>query len=123
VSLFAELERRDVIRMAGLYLVAESLRIIDAHLAARPARINALAPLTLMRMGEIERGLEVFASRPTSNDPLFLGEVIGTRLVPTVWASPEFPEFLRKTNIAAYWDAFGAPEHCRRLTNGDYRCE
>jgi TolB-like protein len=103
--------------------ITESLRIIDAHLAARPARINALVPLTLVRMGDIERGLEVFASHPTSNDPLFLGAVMGTRLVPTVWASPAFPEFLRKTGIAAYWDEFGAPEHCRKLSNGDYRCE
>ena len=102
---------------------AASLRIIDAHLAGQAARINALVPLTLLRMGEIERGLALFASRPTSNDSLFLGEVMGTRLYPQAWASPAFPGFLRSTGIAAYWDEFGPPEHCRKDTDGDYRCE
>ncbi len=103
--------------------IAQSARIIDDYLAAGPSRINALVPLTLIRMGEVERGLTLFADRLTSNDALFLGEVLGTRLYPEVWASPAFPEFLRKTGIAAYWDEFGAPEHCRKLANGDYRCE
>ena len=38
-------------------------------------------------------------------------------------ASPAFPEFLRKTGIAAYWDEFGAPEQCRKAENEDYLCE
>jgi TolB-like protein len=101
----------------------QARRIIDAHLAARPSRINALVPLTLLRMGQIERGLDVFAGGLTSNDPLLLGEVMGTRLVTQAWASPAFPAFLRDTGIAAYWDEFGPPEHCRKLDNGDYRCE
>ncbi len=103
--------------------IAQSARIIDDYLAAGPSRINALVPLTLVRMGEVERGLELFSTRATSNDSLFLGDVLGTRLYPQVWASPAFPEFLRKTNIAAYWDEFGPPEHCAKLENGDYRCE
>ena len=101
----------------------QAQRIIDAHLAARPSRINALVPLTLIRIGEIERGLDVFAGGLTSNDPLLLGEVMGTRLVTQAWASPAFPAFLRDTGIAAYWDEFGPPDHCRKLDNGDYRCE
>jgi hypothetical protein len=48
---------------------------------------------------------------------------MGTRLVTQAWASPAFPDFLIKTGIAAYWDEFGPPEHCRKLPNGDYRCE
>ncbi len=103
--------------------IAQSARIIDNYLAAGPSRINALVPLTLVRMGEVERGLELFSTLATSNDSLFLGEVLGTRLYPKVWASPAFPEFLRKTGIAAHWDEFGPPEHCRKLASGDYRCE
>lgn len=38
-------------------------------------------------------------------------------------ASPGFPAFLRKTGIAEYWDRFGAPEHCRKDADGDYRCD
>lgn len=100
-----------------------ALRIIDRYLADRPSRISPVVPLALLWMGETGRGLALFASHLTSNDPVFLGEVVGTRLYPEAWASPAFPEFLRKTGIAAYWDAFGAPEHCRKDANGDYRCE
>jgi TolB-like protein len=103
--------------------IEQSRRIIEAYLAAKPARINAVVPLTLVRIGDIDRGLEMFANEATSNDPLFLGEVMGTRLVNQVWASPAFPEFLRKAGIAAYWDEFGSPGHCRKLENGDYFCE
>jgi TolB-like protein/Tfp pilus assembly protein PilF len=100
-----------------------TLRIIDDYLAAAPPRINALVPLTLIRIGEIERGLTLFAEHPTSNDSLFLGEVLGTRHQAEAWASPVFPDFLLKTGIAEYWDEFGAPEHCRKDAGGDYRCE
>lgn len=110
-------------RVGDPVAIEQARRIIEAHLAARPARINALVPLTLLRMGEVERGLDVFAKGPTSFDAVFLGEVLGTRLVPQAWASPAFPAFLRRTGIAAYWDEFGPPAHCRKLDNGDYRCE
>ncbi|NGX15815.1 hypothetical protein [Wenzhouxiangella sp. XN24] len=97
--------------------------IIDDYLEGTTGRINALVPMTLVAMGDIERGLGVFADNPTTNDPLFLGEVLGTRWYPDVWTSPAFPAFLRKTGIADYWDRFGVPAHCRKEASGDYRCE
>lgn len=102
---------------------AQSLRIIDRYLADRPPRISALVPMALVWMGETERGLALFAEHPTANDPFFLGEVLGTRLYPAALASQAFPGFLRKTGIAAYWDEFGPPGHCRKFANGDYRCD
>jgi len=100
-----------------------ALAIIEAHLAAGHARINSLVPLTLVAMGEIERGLTLFAANPTSNDALFLGEIMDIRSYPGVWTSPAFPAFLRQTGLADYWDRFGAPEQCRKDAAGDYRCE
>lgn len=97
--------------------------IIDDYLAGSPMRINSLVPLTLLAMGEAERGLEVFADYPSNNDSMFLGEVLGTRFYPEAWASPAFPAFLQKTGIATYWDRFGAPAHCRKDADGNYRCE
>lgn len=110
-------------RVGDAEAVTQSLRIIDEHLESAPPRISALAALTLIRIGQVERGLMLFAEHPTSNDALYLGEVLGTRLYPEAWASPAFPEFLRKTGIAAYWDEFGGPTHCRKDASGDYRCE
>jgi TolB-like protein len=100
----------------------QASKIIDEYLATGPRRINPTVPLTLLRMGQIERGLALFADHSTSNEALFLGEVMGTRLYPEVWASPAFPAFLRKTGIAAYWDEYGPPAPCRKDAEGDYRC-
>jgi TolB-like protein/tetratricopeptide (TPR) repeat protein len=100
-----------------------SRALIDDYLATSPARINALVPLTLISMGDVDRGLEVFAAHPTTNEAAFLGEVMGTRWHPDAWSSPAFPAFLRKIGIADYWDRFGAPEQCRKDGDGEYRCE
>jgi TolB-like protein len=100
-----------------------SRAMIDDYLVALPTRINALVPLTLISMGDVQRGLEVFSDHPTTNEALFLGEVMGTRFYRDAWASPVFPAFLRQAGIAEYWDRFGAPGHCRKDADGDYRCE
>jgi len=102
---------------------ARTLQIIEEHLAAHPAHANSLVPLVLVQMGAIDRGLEVFARKHTSNDPMFLGGVLGTRLHAAAWASPAFPRFLRDTGIAALWDQIGPPEHCSKDAAGDYRCK
>jgi tetratricopeptide (TPR) repeat protein len=102
---------------------ARALTMIDDYLRDPPEPIIPMIPWTLVIIGEVDRGLTTFADHHTSNDAVFLGDFMGTRLVPEVWASPVFPEFLRKTGIAAYWDEYGAPEHCEKLANGDYRCE
>lgn len=103
--------------------IARSKAAIDDYLADGPSTITPLVPMVLIRISEIERALQVFAGHRTSNDPAFLGDTLGTRLNPEVWASPGFPEFLRKTGIAAYWDEIGPPSHCRKAANGDYRCQ
>jgi TolB-like protein len=100
-----------------------SRAMIDGYLVALPTRINALVPLTLISMGDVKRGLEVFSDHPTTNEALFLGEVMGTRFYRDAWASPAFPAFLRQAGIAEYWDRFGAPGHCQKDADGDYRCE
>jgi len=103
--------------------IARTRLMMDAYLANPPEFISPLVPVVLIRIGDVERGLNVGAEHITTNEAAFLGDTLGTRLVPEVWASPVFPEFLRKTGIAAYWDEFGAPEQCQKNQKGDYRCE
>jgi len=100
-----------------------ALRMVDDYLIDPPARISVLIPWTLVVLGEVDRGMTTFADHRTPNDPVFLGEFIGARLVPEVLVSPTLPDFLRRTGLAAYWDEFGPPDHCRKQDNGDYRCE
>ncbi len=101
---------------------ARALQMIDGYLLDPPALISVVVPWTLVVIGEVDRGLATFADHPTANDAIFLGDFMSTRLVPEVWESPVFPEFLRKTGIATYWDEFGPPEQCRKDEAGDYRC-
>jgi TolB-like protein/Tfp pilus assembly protein PilF len=97
--------------------------IIDDYLDSATSPIPSDVPSLLILIGDVERGLQVFARYRTTNEAGFLGNVLGSRLQPEVWTSPAFPDFLRDTGIAAYWDDFGPPIHCRKLDNGDYRCE
>jgi TolB-like protein len=99
-----------------------SRTIIEDYLGMKPRRINGIVPLTLVDIGDVERGLGLLADYASNGDTLFMGEVLGTRFYPEVWASPAFPGFLRKIGIAEYWDRFGAPAHCRKDASGDYQC-
>jgi Tfp pilus assembly protein PilF len=100
-----------------------ALEAIDEYLVDPPEPISDLVPWALVVLGEVDRGLATFTEFTGSFDGAFLGDFLGARMAPEVWTSPLFPEFLRKTGIAAYWDEFGPPDHCRKLDNGDYRCE
>ncbi len=101
----------------------EALRIIDQYLADTPPPIGSIIPLALVWLGEVDRGLGLMDSVSSRNSVVFTTEVLGTRLYPQVWASPAFPDFLRRNGIAAYWDEFGPPPHCTKNATGDYRCE
>jgi TolB-like protein/Tfp pilus assembly protein PilF len=103
--------------------IARTRLIMDAYLANPPEYISPLVPVVLIRIGDVERGLNVGAEHITTNEAAFLGENLGTRINPKVFASPAFAEFLRKSGIAAFWDEFGAPEHCQKNQKGDYVCE
>jgi hypothetical protein len=51
-----------------------------------------------------------------------MGELFGPSLAQARRA-PEFPEFVRRMGLAAYWDAVGPPDQCRKASNGDYSCD
>ena len=102
---------------------ARALKVIDDYLVNPPEFISSLVPWALVVLGEVDRGLTTFADHQASFDGAFLGNFIGARMFPEVWASPAFPSFLRKTGLAAYWDELGAPEDCPKDAGGDYRCK
>ena len=101
---------------------AKALALVEGYLATKPAVVSGIAPYALLRLGQPERALEVLQAGPTGNDALVFGVVWGPygRAVRTL---PAFPEFARKVGLAEYWDRHGAPDGCRRVAPGDYRCE
>ena len=101
---------------------AVALKLVDDHLATRPAVVPGIVPYALIRLGEPGRALAILQAGPSGNDSLVFGVLWGPygRAART---HPGFPEFARKVGLADSWDLHGAPDGCRRVAPRDYRCE
>ena len=99
----------------------QAMALIDAYLATKPEHVAGVVPYVLLRSGEVARGLAVIQDRPASNDAVVFSEMF--RRNSEIKGAPEFPEFARRTGLAALWDKVGAPDHCRKNDRGDYVCE
>ena len=115
MNFLAELKRRNVLRMAGLYLVGAWLIVQVAATLFPVFEAPAWVMKTLV-------GLLVIGFIPALVIS-WVFELTPDGLRREDESAPAFPEFLRKTGLAAYWDEFGAPEHCRKNDKGDYACE
>ena len=98
-----------------------ALALIDDYLATRPTHLSGLVPYVLIHTGEPARAFALLQDKPTNNDSLVMGELFGPPLAEARRA-PEFAVFVRRMGLAAHWDAFGAPEPCRKNAAGDYAC-
>jgi TolB-like protein len=101
---------------------ARALAAIDAYLASKPPYVSGVASYVLVHAGEPARGLLLLQENPSTNDALLMGEIFAPPLA-AVRRLPEFPEFVRRMGLAAYWDEAGPPEQCKKDASGDYRCE
>jgi TolB-like protein len=101
---------------------AEALRFIDDYLATEPAVIAGLVPRSMVRMGQPARALALVQDRWSNNDPIFY-YVLWTPEGHVARSLPEFPQFARRTGLAALWDLYGAPDLChqRQLRNSPKR--
>lgn len=99
----------------------QTLVLINHYLASKPKTIDGVVPYVLMRSGEVGWGLKLAQDKPTTNDSMVLSEMF--RRNSEVKGVPEFPEFARKSGLAAFWDMNGPPDYCRKNDKGDYVCE
>jgi hypothetical protein len=81
--------------------------------------VAGFAPYTLLRLGEPVRGLSLLQEAATTNEAMNFTLLWG----PYGKAARAFPEFLRRTGLAALWDRHGPGDGCRRIAPGDYRCD
>jgi hypothetical protein len=99
-----------------------AITIVDRYLSTNPAVLSGVAPFALIWLGQPARALALAQDKPTTNDSL---------VFPLLWSPagraarklPEFAEFARRSGLAEFWDASGAPDQCRRNAQGDYICE
>jgi len=102
---------------------ARALALIDADLARTPSHVSGVAAYVLLNAGEAARAFSLAQSSLASNaNSLVMGEVFGPSLA-QARRVPEFPEFVRRMGLAAYWDEVGPPDQCRKASNGDYSCD
>lgn len=98
----------------------QAMALINAYLASEPEYVAGVVPYVLMRIGEVDRGLAL-AQAKTANDSMVLSEMF--RRDSEIKGVPAFPEFARRSGLAALWDVRGAPDHCRKNEKDDYVCE
>ena len=94
--------------------------MIDTYLATKPKVIPGIIPYVLIRSGQPDRGLVLAQDRPTSNDAMFESEMF--RKNSEIAGAAAFPEFARRSGLAAVWDSVGPPDNCRKNDRGDYTC-
>lgn len=99
----------------------KTMVLINDYLATKPEYIAGIVPYVLMRSGEVGLGLKIAQDKPTANDSMALSEMF--RKNSEVKGAPEFPEFARRSGLAALWDVKGPPDYCRKNDKGDYVCE
>jgi Tfp pilus assembly protein PilF len=101
---------------------ARAVTMLDAWVAGRRGTVPTVVPWFFLMIGDAPRALALTLDRRTTNDTFFFA---------TLWSShgaaarrlPQFPDFARKLGVTAVWDKYGAPDDCRRVAAGDYRCE
>ena len=98
-----------------------ALALIDDYLANKPARISGAVPHVLIKLGKPALALRLVQDRPTANDSMSF---------PLLWSPfgrdarrlPAFTEFTKRSGLTRLWDAYGAPDLCRRTGAGEYAC-
>ena len=100
---------------------ARSLQIIDDCLDTKPAEVPAWIVLSLMRLKQYARAIEIFSGRTTQDDAGIAFRVWSPEGA-AIRQLPQFPEAARKIGWVAAWEKYGPPDTCSRLAPGQYRC-
>lgn len=101
---------------------SRALALLDDVLSQAQPRSTGLIPLSLLILGKPERALSAALKLPDIDNSDFFAR-LWSRNGAQARALPEFPAFLQKMGLVELWDKYGAPEHCRKDSGGDYRCK
>jgi TolB-like protein/Tfp pilus assembly protein PilF len=96
--------------------------MLEAYVAGAPRSIPTVVPWFLLMTGDPTRALEIAQDPRTTNDTLFVAS-LWSQQGAAARRLPQFPGFARKMGMTAVWDKYGAPDECRRIAPGDYRCD
>ena len=100
---------------------ARSRAVVDDCVASRPAFTPAWAIIALMRLGDHERALALYARQPSSDDSGVAMRVWGPDGAP-VRTLPGFNAAADKLGFVDAWEKFGPPDLCTRTAPRTYAC-
>ena len=101
---------------------ARALQIIDECLDTKPAEVPAWTVLSLMRLKQYARALEVFSGRTSQDDAGIAFRTWSPDGAP-MRQLPEFSEAARRIGWVDAWEKYGPPDACTRTAPGQYRCQ
>jgi hypothetical protein len=100
---------------------AHARAIVDACLATHPEPTPAWALISLMRLHDWQRALDLLASRISSDDAgvsfrIWSPEGMPMRLL------PGFPALAEQIGWVDAWEKYGPPDRCTRTAPREYAC-
>jgi len=100
---------------------ARTRALLDSCLASNPAQVPATIVVSLMRLGEWQRALDLFADHPSTDDSGISFRMWSPKGTP-MRQLPGFPAAMQKIGLAEAWEKYGAPDLCTRTAPRVYAC-
>jgi TolB-like protein/Flp pilus assembly protein TadD len=100
---------------------ARSRAIIDACVATNPADLPSWTVLSLMRLAEWQRALDLFANRRSTDDAGVAFRLWSPFSTP-MRLLPGFPAAAQKIGWVDAWEKYGPPDLCTRTAPRVYAC-
>jgi TolB-like protein/Tfp pilus assembly protein PilF len=100
---------------------ARALQLVEQCLATHPDPVPAWTVLSLLRLKQHARGLEVFAGKTSQDDAGIAFRIWSPDGAP-VRRLPQFADAARRIGWTAAWDKYGPPDTCTRSSPGRYAC-
>lgn len=95
--------------------------IIEACIAQRPAVMPSWVPINLLRLGDHQRALSVYADGPSTDDAGIAFRIWAPSGAP-VRALPGFNAAAQKIGWVDAWEKYGPPDTCTRSAPRVYAC-
>lgn len=102
---------------AAKQTAVQAMQAVQARMGSKKSLPTM--PLYLFRLDEPAQGLTVLRERQMG-DSIDSMNWIWTRQGAPIRALPEFTDFLRDFHLPKLWDKYGAPDLCKKASNGDY---
>ncbi|MCI4567421.1 tetratricopeptide repeat protein [Lysobacter sp. CFH 32150] len=99
-----------------------ALAVLDTFLSKPHKQVPGQIPLTLIKLGQPSRALELLrTTQGTDNSDFFA--LMWSPAGKPLRALPEFPALLKTMGFIELWEKYGPPDLCKRVAPREYVCE